>query len=82
MGGRDEKYNTGRGREREREIQAGNTVFLIYSWIGVQVGYMQSTLKTAQCQECGDGPRLIDDPFVLVVQSIRKSTDNEIHNNL
>ena len=33
---------------------------------------MQSTLKSAQCLECGDGPRLSDDPFVLVVQSIRK----------
>ena len=33
---------------------------------------MQSTLKSAQCVECGDGPRLLDDPFVLVVQSIRK----------
>ena len=45
---------------------------VLYSWIGVEVGYMQSTLKSAQCLECNDGPRLIDDPFVLVVESIRK----------
>ena len=36
---------------------------------------MQSTLKSAQCLQCGDGPRLSDDPFVLVVQSIRKCAD-------
>lgn len=53
--------------------------YLPNSWIGVEVGYMQSTLRSAQCAECGDGPRLIEDPFVLVVQSIRKYDSNLLH---
>ena len=44
----------------------------LYSWIGVEVGYLQSTLKSAQCVRCGSEPGLLNDPFVLVVQSIRK----------
>ena len=38
----------------------------------MEVGYLQSTLKSTQCLKCGDKGGLLDDPFVMVVRSIRK----------
>ena len=45
---------------------------LVCSWIGVEVGYLQATLKSTHCLKCSDKPGLLNDPFVMVVQSIRK----------
>ena len=44
----------------------------VCSWIGVEVGYLQATIKSTHCLKCSNKPGLLDDPFVMVVQSIRK----------
>ena len=47
----------------------------------MEVGYLRDTLKSAQCLQCGDRQGFLDDPFVLVVRSIRKyaRTSNSVN---
>lgn len=45
----------------------------------MEVGYLQSTLKSTQCLKCGDKGGLLDDPFVMVVRSIRKHYCVHVH---
>ncbi len=43
----------------------------LYSWIGVQVGYVHSAFDNAVCKAQCNGSFVADD-FILVVETIRK----------
>ncbi len=43
----------------------------VYSWIGVEVGYVHSAFDNAMCK-CNNGSSYTPDDFILVIETIRK----------
>ncbi len=45
----------------------------VYSWIGVEVGYVHSAFDNAVCKvQCNNGSSYTPDDFILVIETIRK----------